>query len=65
MWDVGNQNCEYEERFRKIAEAASFKLVDPPLSFYNGRPYPWKLKKWDAHYEENDMKEEEGPVATI
>ena len=42
MWDVENQNCEYEERFKKIAEAATLKYNDPPTSFYNGRPFPWK-----------------------
>ena len=65
MWDVENQNWEHDERFRKIAEAASTKLVDPPLSFYKGRPYSWKLKEWGAHFEENDMKEDEEPAATI
>ncbi|KAK1693147.1 hypothetical protein QYE76_009844 [Lolium multiflorum] len=44
MWHVENQNCEYEDRFNKIAKAASTKFNDPPTSFYNGRPYPWKLK---------------------
>ena len=62
MWDVENQNCEYEERFKKIAEAATIKFNDPLLSFYNGRPYPWKLKEWDAYYEENDAKEEEPAI---
>jgi hypothetical protein len=51
-----NQNCEYEELFKKIAEAASTKFNDPPISFYNGRPYPRKLKDWDTYYEENDAK---------
>ena len=64
MWDVENQNCEYEDRFKKIAEAASTKWNDPPISFYNGRPYPWKLKEWEAHYEENNAPEE-GSAATI
>jgi SMC interacting uncharacterized protein involved in chromosome segregation len=40
MWDVENQNCAYEDLFKKIAEAASTNYSDPPLSFYNGRPYP-------------------------
>ena len=54
MWDVENQNCEYEDRFKKIAEAALTKWNDPPISFHHGRPYPWKLKEWEAYYEEND-----------
>ena len=59
MWDVENQNCEYEDRFNKITEAASTKFNDPPTSFYNGRPYPWKLKEWDTHYEEESAKKDD------
>jgi hypothetical protein len=36
MWDVENQNCEYEDRFQKIAEAALTKWNNPSMSFYNG-----------------------------
>ena len=64
MWDVENQNCKYEDRFKKIAEAALTKWNDPPISFYNGRPYPWKLKEWETHYDGNDATEE-GPATTI
>ncbi|KAK1666188.1 hypothetical protein QYE76_054347 [Lolium multiflorum] len=46
MWDVENQNYEYEDCFKKIVEATSTKFNDPPPSLYNGRPYPWKLKEW-------------------
>jgi hypothetical protein len=59
MWDVENQNCEYEDRFNKITKAASTKFNDPPTSFYNGRPYPWKLKEWDAHHEEESAKKDD------
>lgn len=59
MWDVENQNCEYEDRFKKIAEAATIKWSDPSMSFHNGRPYPWKMDEWEAHYVENDGAEEE------
>ncbi|KAK1621392.1 hypothetical protein QYE76_026909 [Lolium multiflorum] len=58
MWDMENQNCENEERFKKIAEGATLKH-NLPMSFYNGKPYPWKDQDWDAHYEETDVKEEE------
>jgi hypothetical protein len=33
------------------------------MSFYNGKPYPWKLQEWDAYNEEKDAFEEE-PAAT-
>ncbi|KAK1680117.1 hypothetical protein QYE76_040965 [Lolium multiflorum] len=64
MWDVENQNCAYEYLFKKIAEVASTKYIDLPLSFYNGRPYPWKLEEWEAHYEDNDAKEEDPAPTT-
>lgn len=59
MWDVENQNCEYEERFKKIAEAATLRYNDPPTSFYNGRPFPWKVEEWEADYEKKQAEEEE------
>jgi hypothetical protein len=59
MWDIENQNCKYEDCFQKIAEAALTKWKDPSMSFYNGRPYPWKLKEWDAYNEEKYASEEE------
>lgn len=61
MWDVENQNCEYEERFKKIAEAAALKYNDPPTSFHNGRLFPWKQEAWEADYEKKkaDYKKKE------
>jgi hypothetical protein len=58
VWDEENQNCEYEERFKKIAEAASLRYNDPPMSFYNGKPFPWKKEEWKAEYEKNQPEEE-------
>ena len=66
MWDVENQNCEYEERFKKIAEAASLRYNDPPTSFHNGRPFPWKIAEWEEDYENEEAAAEEalaGPQA--
>jgi hypothetical protein len=59
MWDVENQNWEYEERFKKIAEAATLRHNDPPTSFYNGRPFPWKVEEWESYYEKKQDEEEE------
>ena len=58
MWDIENQNYEYEERFKKIAEAATLRYNDPPTSFYNGRPFPSKLEEWKADYDKEEAKEE-------
>ena len=59
MWDVENQNCEYEERFKKIAEAASLRYNDPPTSVHNGRPFPWKIAEWEEDYEKEEVAAEE------
>ena len=45
MWDVENHNYEYKECF-KIVEAATLRYNDPPTSFNNGRPFPWKVEEW-------------------
>jgi hypothetical protein len=47
----------------KTTSRKSPKLL-PPMSIYNGRPYPWKLKEWDTYYEENDAKKED-PMTTL
>ena len=54
MWDVENQNCEYEERFKKIAAAATLRYNDPPTSFRDGRPFPWKMAEWEEEYEKEE-----------
>ena len=58
LWDVENQNCEYEERFKKIAAAATLRYNDPPNSFYNGRPFPWKRAEWEEEYEKEEAAAE-------
>jgi hypothetical protein len=63
MWDVENQNCEYQDRFQKIAEADLTKWNNPSMSFNNRKPYTWKLKEWEAYNEEKDAVNEE-PVTT-
>ena len=42
LYDVQNQNCEYEIRFKCIISAASFRMVETKLSFVDGEPLPWK-----------------------
>jgi hypothetical protein len=64
MWNIENQNCEYEDHLQKIAEAALTKWNNPSMSFYNGRLYPWKLKEWDTYNEEKDASEEEPATTT-
>ena len=54
MWDIENQNCKYEEHFKKIAAAATLRYNNPPTSFCDGRPFPWKMAEWEEEYEEEE-----------
>ena len=42
IYNLQNQNCEYETRFKCISSAASFRMVETELSFVDGEPLPWK-----------------------
>ena len=42
LYDVQNQNCEYENRFKRISYAASFRIPETKTSFVDGEPLPWK-----------------------
>ena len=42
LYDVQNQNCEYEVRFKRISVAASFRMQETTMSFVDGLPLPWK-----------------------
>jgi hypothetical protein len=36
LYDVQNQNCEYEARFKQISSAASFRIMETKSSFVDG-----------------------------
>jgi hypothetical protein len=42
LYDVHNQNCEYEARFQQMSAAASFRILETKTSFFDGGPLPWK-----------------------
>ncbi|KAK1693662.1 hypothetical protein QYE76_010359 [Lolium multiflorum] len=42
LYDVHNQNREYENRFKRISHAASFRFPETKMSFVDGGPLPWK-----------------------
>jgi hypothetical protein len=42
LYDVQNQNCEYETRFQQMSAAASFRILETNTSFLDGGPLPWK-----------------------
>ena len=43
IYDLQNQNCEYEYRFKRMSLAADLKILETRSSFYDGEPMPWKM----------------------
>jgi hypothetical protein len=41
LYDLQNQNCEYEARFKQMSAAASFRILETKTSFLDGEPLPW------------------------
>src|SRR3989337_1297137 len=42
IYDLQNQNYEYEARFKGMSLAASFRAPETRSSFCDGEPMPWK-----------------------
>ena len=42
IYDLQNQNCEYEYRFKRMSLAADLRILETRSSFYDGEPMPWK-----------------------
>ena len=42
IYDLQNQNCEYEYRFKRMSLAADLRIPQTRSSFYDGEPMPWK-----------------------
>ena len=43
IYDLQNQNYEYEYRFKRMSLAADSRIPETLSSFYDGEPMPWKL----------------------
>jgi hypothetical protein len=43
LYDLQNQNCEYEARFKQMSTTASFRILETKTSFFDGDPLPWKF----------------------
>jgi hypothetical protein len=43
LYDMQNQNCEYETRCKQISAAAGFRIMETNSSFLDGEPLPWKF----------------------
>ena len=42
IYDLQNQNCEYEYRFKRMSLATDLRIPEIRSSFYDGEPMPWK-----------------------
>jgi hypothetical protein len=42
LYDLQNQNYEYEARFKQMSATASFRTLETKTSFLDGGPLPWK-----------------------
>ena len=42
IYDVQNQNCEYEYRFKRMSLATDLRIPETRSSFYDGEPMPCK-----------------------
>ena len=43
IYDLQNQNCEYEYRYKRMSLAADLSIPETRSSFYDGEPMPWKM----------------------
>ena len=43
IYDLQNQNWEYEYRFKRMSLAADSRIPETRSSFYDGEPMPWKI----------------------
>ena len=43
IYDLQNQNCEYEYRFKRMSLAADSRIQETRSFFYDGEPLPWKM----------------------
>ena len=42
IYDLQNQNCEYEYIFKRMSLAVDLRIQETQSSFYDGEPMPWK-----------------------
>ena len=42
IYDLQNQNCEYEYRFKRMSLDVDLRIPETRSSFYDGEPMPWK-----------------------
>jgi hypothetical protein len=43
LYNLQNQNCEYEARFKQMSVSANFRILETKSSFLDGETLPWKF----------------------
>ena len=56
IYDLQNQNCEYELKFSRLSSSAESRVLDTEASAKTGGPLPWK--DFIKNYQININKEQ-------
>ena len=57
IYDLQNQNCEYELKFSRIDLAAECRILETKMSFETGEPLPWKRFARENIFNPNNQEE--------
>ena len=57
IYDLQNQNCEYEHKFLHMGLATECGILETETSFETGEPLPWKLFAKDYVINKNRNEE--------
>ena len=58
VYDLQNQNCEYELKFSRIGLVAECRILETKMSFETGEPLPWKRFARENMFNPNNKNEE-------
>ena len=59
IYDLQNQNCEYELKFSRMGLATDCRIPETKMSFETGEPLPWKRFARENMFIPNHQKQEE------
>src|SRR3954464_14473798 len=59
IYDLQNQNCEYELKFSRMGLATKCRILETKMSFETGEPLPWKCFARENMFNPNKKKSEE------
>ena len=59
IYDLQNQNCEYELKFLRMGLATECRILETQMSFETGEPLPWKRFAKENMVNFNKNKDEE------